>query len=368
MKKINIFLDTNVFRKDVTLNSAPMHALKNYSRASFIDVFASEISINEFRTQINHNLTEEIYNIQRSYSKILNYFPKKMKYDLFQWQINEKEEEIKSLYEAQWKSFLEELNLNILYFDFEDAKEVMRKYFAGELPYNSVKNRNDIPDAFIFLSLLKIKNIKDDIIFISSDKNLIKHASAENIECFEGLSEFLKSDKIIRIYETIDNSPKKDKLRSIITLHKNEFIELVSRLINRSDELLDDYTRFYENQIENFMEDLQIDYSVNVSTINFNLNNLIDYSSEAFSLKINASVEVELMYNLDKGELKYLGEERVRSFKSFEESNFFNYYNVTENKTEKIIGTIGIIFEENISSSNFSIENLKISLENIYSG
>jgi hypothetical protein len=53
----------------------------------------------------------------------------------------------------------------------------MEDYFGGAGPFTSTKNRNDIPDSFIWQAVCDLADNKERVHFIANDGELFKAAN-----------------------------------------------------------------------------------------------------------------------------------------------------------------------------------------------
>lgn len=80
------------------------------------------------------------------------------------------------------------------------AKKAFECYFNGQLPVTPVKNREDIPDAFIKEALIEILEKVDFLHAVVNDKSLRRAVNDnENMTTYSTLNDFISSDSVQRI-------------------------------------------------------------------------------------------------------------------------------------------------------------------------
>ena len=119
-------------------------------------------------------------------------------------------------------SFFDDLKVERNTFKEHHAHNVFDRYFKGENPFKNKKERQDIPDAFIFEIIKDIKNENDNCVVLVKDNALIKACEEADIKYFKSLSEFIKTDKIqeaLKIQENIEGLIKYLKENNYLTIY-----------------------------------------------------------------------------------------------------------------------------------------------------
>ena len=127
--------------------------------------------------------------------------------------------------EAFWIDFFQKNNAVIDEFDCTQSFDVFEAYFAGDPPFSSPKFRKDIPDAFIYQSLVKLKNIYH-VIFICDDENLRKKSGKiENVTCYKSLIDFINSESGCAIHEQYKFIEKYGTENQYVQTYEQKIIE-----------------------------------------------------------------------------------------------------------------------------------------------
>lgn len=137
-------------------------------------------------------------------------------------------------------ALIEKLNIN-------GYDEVFDKYFSGRLPFKSEKNRNDIPDAIIFQTILEIKekHKDDDVAVIAADIAIVNACAEYGLKNYRNLNEFRQSIQY-------DNLIKNKKIASNISI--------ISDLI--LDKLKQDNNKIVYGAINEYMEQNDGDFEI----------------------------------------------------------------------------------------------------------
>jgi len=239
MSIINLAIDTNILRKNPNRDKAEYKALKILVSNDKVKLLMPYIVEQEFITQqvadcnkINNDLSKNIKSL--SNKKYTNQkFIEKLLVN-----IKDLETNTCNLIQAEFDTWCDELKIEKRPLNKEHLDVVIKNYFNGNDPYKSQKNRNDIPDAFIFQELTDIIKEKGNLTFIAEDKYF--RGSCKKIG--------------MNTYETLENFIQDSKIQFLLKEHevtKGKFTELKEYLINNQDYLEDILSGMHITQLEN---------------------------------------------------------------------------------------------------------------------
>lgn len=201
-KAIPLMLDSTVFKQVPKLNSELFNELVKYTRASLYGLYISEIVEQEFISWIRAEAQNSFDTVTKATMSLNKYYEEPSVFGFnfgFNPTVFAAEGQINGILKKvtdNWVSFKEKTDATVIPIHAEHGKIVMDAYFKGEKPFSKIKNRLDIPDAFIFCSINELLKSNDKVIFVSSDKKFIKAIQNENIACFESLSDlFSRGEK-----------------------------------------------------------------------------------------------------------------------------------------------------------------------------
>ncbi len=145
-----VFLDTRFF-KDYKSKDAAYQKLFEYSKGKKINLCTSHICLEEWRTQKVSQLTKVIQDLTRNliYLPANNYIAK----GLLEADMHNKfpnNEEIENYSKTGIHEFVKENNINVYKPREGHIGQTWEAYFHGNSPFKQVKNKKDIPDAWIF--------------------------------------------------------------------------------------------------------------------------------------------------------------------------------------------------------------------------
>ena len=82
------------------------------------------------------------------------------------------------LIESEFDNWLTEVDADQYPITLEQAENVAKDYFTGAPPFKNLKNRNDIPDSFIWRVLLDVAKESGQLHFVTGDDALFAAAQA----------------------------------------------------------------------------------------------------------------------------------------------------------------------------------------------
>lgn len=118
--------------------------------------------------------------------------------------------------ESENSKYFEDLNAEFNKLDMNQTLRAWHAYFKGESPLTNVKNREDIPDSFVYQSILDIyeknKIIEDKFIIIVDDNKILNSFKGDaRFKVYRKLEDFFREPEIEKIlnesYSAFKNQP-----------------------------------------------------------------------------------------------------------------------------------------------------------------
>ncbi len=236
-----LVIDSTEYKQDRTFNKRNLASIKDYGKHKLIELHVPHIVYMEVLTTIINELNQDINQAKNSISgleskglsnkdsKITKEAVKSLESLLPNVQISA---------ENLWKDFIKESKAKLHPFYEEDSTIVFDSYFKGLRPFKTIKSRNDIPDAFIYQTILRLADKKKDVYVITNDDNLRQSfEDFPKIKTYSSLKSFFESPKF-KILET--------KLKS----------KLDSVRIEEGKDLLMDFKYVFEEAVEKYVSNL----------------------------------------------------------------------------------------------------------------
>jgi len=197
---IHVALDTNIYRQSPRLNSPEFKSLAYLAKRKSICIHIPYFVEHEFSTHLVHDHKRKIDSAIKSISGIAKHKKLKGIVTGLEKCLHELQKNKDDLYNETKEEFIEWLTeVGATRYGFSEAEAInaLDAYFYGKAPLKQPKNRNDIPDSFIFQSIQTLYGkYKDELHCIIHDDNLRKACQLSGIETHSSLDEFITSEKI----------------------------------------------------------------------------------------------------------------------------------------------------------------------------
>lgn len=349
-KNIPLMLDSSTFKQVPKLNSQLFKELVKYTRVGIYKLYISEVIEREFITWIQTEAQGAFDMVTKATKSLNKYYEEPNILGLSlgsNLTVFAAENQINGVLKKvvnNWEEFKNKTNATVLPIDESHGKLVMNAYFSGEKPFDKIKNRSDIPDAFIYYSLLELLKSHEKVIFVTSDKRLLKNIQNEKIICFENISD-LFSDGPSKLDDRYFNSLEDDnKVFTLFTIYEEEIQKKVKREIELSDLI---------EEIEEGLIDLVIGEYRNVSTdavdLKVNINDIKNITELSFIVPFSASISHSVSSNATKAELSLLNDQRLINIEKNVNDN--GDFEIDEKHYTLVNGHFSIAFENSNPST-----------------
>ena len=258
---IHVALDTSIYRGKPSLDSPEFKALGYLAKKECICIHIPYIVEQEFESYLYHKHVKKIDRIINSLSifighkKVNDLVP-----DLSQHleTIKENKEE---LYEETKEEFVEWLNsvgATRYEFSVSEAQDAMNAYFYGKAPLKQPKNRNDIPDSFIYQAIKSLHNeYGDSFHFVVNDRNLRSACEADGVTVYESLNDFIAIDEAKACLKNALIEENKDDvfqhLMQYAQANSDEILDKIESLL-----LGDEYRLIYGDSIPGELNEIYV--------------------------------------------------------------------------------------------------------------
>jgi hypothetical protein len=196
---IHVVFDTSIYRGKPRLDSPEFKALGYLAKNGCACIHVPYIVKHEFESYLYH---EHVKKIDKTISSLSGLIAHKKANGLVP-ELSQSLETIKEnkeeLYEETKEEFSEWLDsVGAITYDFSDteAQDALNAYFYGKAPLKQPKNKNDIPDSFIYQSVKSLHGkYGDSLHFVVNDGNLRSACNADGVIAYEALSDFIAIDE-----------------------------------------------------------------------------------------------------------------------------------------------------------------------------
>ncbi|MBU0654635.1 MAG: DUF4935 domain-containing protein [Gammaproteobacteria bacterium] len=244
---LHIVLDSSIYRRDQNFKTSEFKVIKILSNEERIQIHLPYIVEHEFKSQVLKHSSDKVQTIKNNLSSLYGH----NKNNNFEW--HKKLSFIQNLNENDIDSIAKE---SINYIDEwfletkthkhdiekDDISLVFNNYFKGMKPFKDKKSREDIPDAFIFKTILNLHELyADNLIAIINDKDLRTACEEQGIIVYDSLNNFTRSSH----FTELNNN-------RCIEQHKIDIIQKISDALtsNNLEDLTSDIVEYFtENDL-----------------------------------------------------------------------------------------------------------------------
>ena len=228
----------------------------------------------------------------------------------------------------------------------EHAVRVMNDYFAGEAPFSSSKHREDIPDSFIWQTVLDLADKKENVYFIANDGQLFKAAkTVSNVTAHNTLDEFVESPEFQKVIEELTTEAvARNIARAKRILPKNERAlhamlerDIVGALTSRT---------IHDSSIPDDNAEGLIIGVGGPEDLTFDFDSVEFYGGNEIGVPFTTTVDCELNYAIFKGDYFTLSDEKVKQISTSERNE--HYFDADETYPIEVTGTLSIELEAKI--------------------
>ncbi|HBQ3191901.1 MULTISPECIES: PIN domain-containing protein [Klebsiella pneumoniae complex] len=364
----NVVLDTNILHEE-GLNSAGMGIVNRLVNNQIINLHIPELVIKEFTTKKIDGIIESLSKASgalkgmdrdiRATETTLSH-----EVDEIKMSIDELSSSIKERVDGIMQKWIDENRVTVLPLKNEYATPVFENYFVGGGVFRTKKERGDIPDAFINLSINELHDslgrlviiIKDgvfkkslsrnqDFIILDSLQDLFElsdiKSSIENLDVTSFVSSVAYSQAMVRLLQT-----------------KPGYFESIYVEPSEGRELIADWVCHVEAEVDDFshIENITIDRVHKIS-------------EQHFAAKISFQMDSGISYVTDYGEVLKIERDKKRTADCWS-MNGEGMCDVTESARLKFYGDLNIFFDVSIDSleqreidSYFEADTIKMTID-----
>ena len=238
---MNIIIDSTEFKKDRGLNKSDISLIKDMGAEKLLTLHipyfvykeCSSSSIDILKTELN-SISSNLKSFDRKGMGETDFSEAKR----IEKSISKLLKNVENSNQELWDKFVLESGSIIYDFEEKDSIQVFDAYFNGGKPFKSLKNRNDIPDAFIYQTIKKLSE-KNNIHLVSGDSNLTeKCAELKNVKISTTFKDLYNNAefKLLQLkYDKLKFTQKVADAKLLILDNQDSFNEAVYDFIRKID-------------------------------------------------------------------------------------------------------------------------------------
>lgn len=356
MQKYNVLLDTNIYRKNPSRTDLPFQALERLCKAKIVTLHLPYIVEREFQTQQVANYKKDL---EAATSAINSMLRKGLSADQTilaestRDSLTNASQEILSDVDTaitDWAMSLDAIRHPITE---QQAVAAMESYFQGKPPLKAAKTRDDIPDSFIFQTILSISSEEAPLIVVAEDGKIAEASEAiKGVTVHRSLSSFIESSPMQTEILDLDVIDNLEVISEEIRGYEDETSELSFCLrMNGNSKLL--WKKIYSSSIPDDDNEATITGYNEPEDIEFDFDALHYFGSGNFGLPFTYTTTVSACYYIFKADYYCLKEERMPSVSDHND----HYFEAEEDFEVSVTGLLKLsVAQEEIK--NISAETL----------
>jgi hypothetical protein len=347
---LNVIIDTNVLSSHFISRPAVFNALTSLAKEELIQLHIPYIVEQEYITQLIKQGKDK-FNVAKSALNNLQRIPfvNKSINTFITTAVGNLDRFDKSSTNATktgFRKWIRESKAQIHNIKDNHANRVFEKYFEGTRPFEDIKKRDDIPDAFIYEVVTDISSSLKDVHFICNDNFLNESVSKDiGINTYVSLDEFIKSECCQKLLIEQKVKVRLDDLLMELEKHK----KTLKKAINNDYEDLLNYKTFVDDSIPEDNSEATIQGVYGIDDLEFLFDDVIYYGHGIVGIPFSFSTEADCYFCIFKSDYDYNLSAAERGSMSIEDWND-HYYNASINY---------ILIVEGVVTVNLNLANLK---------
>lgn len=299
---INVVLDTNIFRKNPSLDNAAFIALANLASNSRLKLHIPYIIHEEFVSQKIDEYEKHIYSIERGLKALVNKkLPSEEKEMLVSYAsgIAAIKQNVHERIRAEFSSWITNSHARLHPLQLPVVEKSFTSYFAGLPPFKEKKNRNDIPDSLILETIRSITTDGTTVSVVAEDGGLrAACVQVEHVKVFSSLDEFIGSPECQLL---LKEQHVADNFQAIIATMKDNTSSLNNRLEILSIDGLA-WKTFRDECIPDDNNEATIESVGSLDEINFLFDEAIYFGEGVVGIPFEFETEVLAFYYIFKSD------------------------------------------------------------------
>lgn len=364
----NVVLDTNILHEE-GLNSAGMGIVNRLVNNQIINLHVPELVIKEFTTKKIDGIIESLSKASgtlkgmdrdiRATETTLSH-----EVDEIKMRIDELSSSIKERVDGIMQKWIDENRVTVLPLKNEYATPVFENYFVGGGVFRTKKERGDIPDAFINLSINELHDSIGRLVIIIKD-GVFKKSLSRN-------QDFIILDSLQDLFELSDIKSSIENLAVTSFVSSVAYSQAMVRLLqakpgyfesiyvepSEGRELIADWVLHVEAEVDDFSH-----------VENITIDRVHKISEQHFAAKISFQMDSGISYVTDYGEVLKIERDKKRTADCWS-MNGEGMCDVTESARLKFYGDLNIFFDVSIDSleqreidSYFEADTIKMAID-----
>lgn len=367
MPKFHVVLDTNIYRKSPKRKDLAFLALERLAAAGLVEVHLPYVVEREFQTQ---QMAKYKKDIDVSVSGLESLVKKGLQASELT-EVQSVLTKLTSLVPAilsdaeqalpQWLASIGGKRHPITE---TQAAAAMEAYFLGTAPLKAPKNRDDIPDSFIFQTIVGLAKSSQPLVVVAEDEKIAQASEAlQGVSVHRSLGDFIESKEIQAELLDLDIVKNLSALSKVIEEYEKSDTQIEHHLRSKAGESLV-WKKVYSRSIPDDNHEATITGYYEPEDIELDFEGLNYYGYGEFGLPFTFTSQVSVTYYIFKADYFTLHEKKMPSVSDHND----HYYEAEDDIEVVVCGVIKLSFDPTELTS-LSLENvdehMSISIDSI---
>ena len=340
---IDVVVDTSIFRQDPQRKKAAFRSLEQLSASGHVRVHIPYFVRREFLSHLREEYTrpvKEMQKIMRDIERKILPLGIKAKALPKNHQLERLQKTIETTIERDFLKWSKLIKAKLHPIRNHHGRRIANAYFDGSAPFSREKVRSDIPDSFIFQTILDLSRKIDRLHVVVTDGTLSKACkSISKVIAHNSLDEFIKTEDCIALLKNQDFVDYLSKLSQNLEEDKDLLIEKLRFDLPQS---LPSYA-FSDKYIPSDGNNASIvSVSEFCNEVHFEFTKMEYLGKGTVLLPFSCNVDAGVDFHILKSDYHGLSDVRRRSISSTSEQDNSLYYLAHEHVELNIAGKVSI--------------------------
>lgn len=367
MPKFHIVLDTNIYRKSPSRTDLSFLALNRLCKAGIAQLHLPYIIEREFQTQQSQQYGKELETAVKGLDSVL----RKGISEELAVKVENLRDELKTIGSSiltdvedalpKWV----EANGGVRHpLTQSQAAAAMESYFRGTLPLKAIKIRDDIPDAFIYQTVLSLSVAFIPLIVIAEDAKIAEACEKlEGVTVYRSLLEFIESKPIQAEILELDVVDNLEAIFAEIKTFEENLAEISALVtLHGGDSLYG--KKIYSRSIPDDNHEAVITGFYDAQNVEVDFDELSYFGQGEFGVPFTFDTTVTIVYYIFKADFYAIDEHRMPSVSDHND----HYFEAEDQIDVSVSGTVKLKIQTELLpsvSEEILTDNLKITIDSV---
>ena len=333
-------LDTTVYRADPRREKAAFKSLALLAGAGILKLYIPDVVRREFISQQNDQNSKPLNELGSSLSSLgRRPLPKAVAdfLDDLKTRLEAMTPELEAFVEQEFDNWVKITSAEILPIQDSHGERVIEAYFGGHAPFRQAKWKDDLPDAYIWQTIIDLSRSHAELYVVSADKGMLAGCSGrKGVHGFSSLEEFVESKPFQTVLQTHFATSALEEFLAMLYENSGLATSLIEGLIVevlvgetvQSDEIPDDNG---EGRI------LEVDSPTDVK---LEIDQAIDHGEGLIVIPLSLRTEALLNYAIFRGDYHLLSIDKIKKIDLSDRNR--HYFDADEYYQLEVEGTVSV--------------------------